>query len=135
MRESLYSAGYLGVCPMLREYLQNETSLGSTPGAPLVVSGAAAGLLATVCTQPADTIKTRMQAFLDKEAYPQYRTMLGSARHIVETEGASTLFAGLLPRAFRLICAVIILNGTRNALVELVDLHRAEAALAAGGGS
>ena len=63
MRESLYAAGYLGVCPLLREYFEARPGgiVGSVPGGALVVSSVAAGLLATVTTQPADTIKTRMQ--------------------------------------------------------------------------
>lgn len=61
LRESLYASGYLAVAPMLREVLAEQPALAGVPGGPLVVSGIAAGLLATVCTQPADTIKTRMQ--------------------------------------------------------------------------
>eukprot|EP00887_Chlorella_sp_A99_P001559 scaffold8.g1559.t1 len=78
-RESLYAAGYLGVCPMLREALER---------------------------QPA--------AFPDSTQYPQYRSTLSTVRHIVQTEGVGMLWAGLLPRSFRIVCAVFILNGTRN---------------------
>ena len=62
MRESLYASGYLAVAPMLRGVLQQQPAVANLPGGPLILSGIAAGLLATVCTQPADTIKTRMQA-------------------------------------------------------------------------
>jgi Mitochondrial carrier protein len=62
MRDSIYTACYLGVCPMLREFLEQHPSMEPYPtGTPLLVSGVAAGLTATVATQPADTIKTRMQ--------------------------------------------------------------------------
>ena len=61
LRESLYASGYLAVAPMLREVLQQQPAVRDLPGGPLILSGIAAGLLATVCTQPADTIKTRMQ--------------------------------------------------------------------------
>ena len=71
------------------------------------------------------------QAFLDKGAHPQYRSFASTTRYIVDTEGAPTLFAGLVPRALRLMCAVIILNGVRNALVQLVDDRRSLAALEA----
>ena len=60
-RESLYACGYLAVAPLLREVLQRQPAVADIPGGPLVVSGIAAGLLATVATQPADTIKTRKQ--------------------------------------------------------------------------
>ena len=120
-RESLYAAGYLGVMPLLRDKLEEIPSVQSIPGGPLVVSGIAAGLLATVTTQPADTIKTRMQAFPDRTANPEYRSMVSTAQHIVRTEGAGTLFAGLVPRAARIVCAVFILTGTRNTAIEFLE--------------
>lgn len=61
VRESLYAAGYLGVAPLLREALEEQPAVRSMPGGPLILSGVTAGLLATVTTHPADTIKTRMQ--------------------------------------------------------------------------
>ena len=45
--------------------------------------------------------------------------MLSTMHYIVQTEGLRTLFAGLLPRTFRIVCAVFILNGTRSAVVEV----------------
>lgn len=61
LRESLYASGYLAVAPMLQQVLAQQPALAGVPGGPLVASGVAAGLLATVATQPWDTIKTRMQ--------------------------------------------------------------------------
>lgn len=61
LRESLYASGYLAVAPLLREALARQPALADVPGGPMVVSGVLAGVLATVATQPADTIKTRMQ--------------------------------------------------------------------------
>ena len=109
----------------MREKLQGIPAVNDVPGGPLVVSGVVAGLLATVTTQPADTIKTRMQAFPDKEANPEYRTISSTLRNIVKKEGAATLFAGLMPRAFRIVCAVFILTGTRNTAIEVLEKQRA----------
>jgi hypothetical protein len=61
MRESLYTASYMGLFPVLRDFLEQRTPLGGVPGAPLVVGGITAGLLGATATHPADTIKTRMQ--------------------------------------------------------------------------
>lgn len=61
-RETFYTAGYLGICPVLKEHLQNLPALEGYPsGIPSVLAGTSAGLLAAVVTQPSDTIKTRMQ--------------------------------------------------------------------------
>ena len=124
MRESLYAAGYLGLMPIMRAKLEETPSVRQLPGGPLIISGLAAGVLATVTTQPADTIKTRMQAFSDVATHPEYRSMLSTAKHIVQTEGAGTLFAGLLPRAFRIIGAVFILTGTRNTVIEMLEKRK-----------
>ncbi|PSC69614.1 Mitochondrial Carrier (MC) Family [Micractinium conductrix] len=123
-RESLYACGYLAVAPLLRKKLAEQEAIAAVPGAPLVLSGITAGLLATVATQPADTIKTRMQAFPDSATHPQYRSLMSTVSHIVKTEGAGTFFAGLWPRAFRIVCAVFILNGFRSTVVDAVDNHR-----------
>jgi hypothetical protein len=95
-----------------------------------VISGVLSGLLATVSTQPADVIKTRMQAFPDKSVNPEYRSLVSTARHIITTEGAGTLFfAGLLPRATRIVGAVFILTGTRNTAVEMLEKRRSVVAV------
>ncbi|KAI3435642.1 hypothetical protein D9Q98_001700 [Chlorella vulgaris] len=124
LRESLYASGYLAVAPLLRGVLEQQPAVANLPGGPTVVSGVAAGLLATVCTQPADTIKTRMQAFPDTISHPQYRTLVSTTQHIIQSEGAGTLFAGMWPRMFRIVCAVFILNSTRTTLVDAVQRGR-----------
>lgn len=128
VRESLYVAGYLGVVPLLRAKLNTIPSIRDLPGGALVISGVLSGLLATVTTQPADTIKTRMQAFPDVSVNPEYRSLVSTTRHIIKTEGFGTLFAGLLPRATRIVGAVFILNGTRNTAVEFLEKRRSAVA-------
>jgi Mitochondrial carrier protein len=120
----MYAAGYLGVVPLLRRHLQSVAGVKDIPGGPMIVSGVTAGLLATVTTQPLDTIKTRMQAFPNTQEYPQYRSISSTTQHIVATEGYKALFAGLVPRAGRIVAAVFILTGTRNTLVDALDRSR-----------
>jgi hypothetical protein len=122
VRETLYAAGYLGVVPVLRASFEKIPSVNDVPGGPVVLSGLAAGVLATVTTHPADTIKTRMQACYDR---PEYARLGSSVAHIVRNEGLSSMFAGLLPRAFRIICAVFILTGTRNTAISFLEERRA----------
>jgi hypothetical protein len=125
LRESLYATGYLAIAPILREALSTQPAVQDIPGGPYVLSGIIAGLIATVSSQPADTIKTRMQAFPDNKANPEYRSFMSTTRHILATEGPGTFLAGLGPRAFRVCCAVFILNGTRNTIVDALQAHRA----------
>lgn len=49
-RESVYTAGYLGVCPVLRESLEAR---GWSPGQAFAAGGVTAGMLASVLTHPA----------------------------------------------------------------------------------
>lgn len=77
-------------------------------------------------SHPADTIKTRMQAFPDNKAAPEYASFASTTRHIFETEGVQGFFKGMLPRTLRLIGAVFILNGIRSTLVDAVEDYRYE---------
>ena len=62
VRESLYVGGYLGVMPVLRDTFAAQPAFRQLPdGSATVAAGVSAGLLAAVASQPADTIKTRMQ--------------------------------------------------------------------------
>lgn len=72
-----------------------------------------------------------LQALCSSEEYPQYRSLLSTARYILQTEGVGGFFAGLLPRAFRICGAVIILNSSRSTIVGLIDSRRGQAAAAA----
>ena len=66
IRETIYTGSYLGLCPVLQTYIDRTAfAREGPPGASLVVSGISTGLLASVVTQPIDTAKTRMQAFMD----------------------------------------------------------------------
>lgn len=124
MRESLYTAGYLGVAPLLKTTLREHEAFEGMPGAAALAAGVSAGILATVTSHPADTIKTRMQAFPDNKAHPEYASFVSTTRHILATEGVQGFFAGVLPRTFRLIGAVFILGGIRTALVDAVEDYR-----------
>ena len=66
IRETIYTGSYLGLCPVLQTYI-DRTALAreGPPGVSLVVSGITTGLFASFVTQPIDTAKTRMQAFID----------------------------------------------------------------------
>ena len=69
LRDSLYTAGYLGVCPVLNDWLQKQPWIQEYPSStPLLLSGITGGLFAAIASQPADTAKTRMQVGL-----PSYR--------------------------------------------------------------
>ena len=57
-RETLYAAGYLGLCPVLYDTLLER---GHSPSASMIGSGVAGGVFAAAASHPFDTVKTRMQ--------------------------------------------------------------------------
>jgi len=120
-RESVYAASYMGGVPILREKFGEIEAIKDIPGAAFLASGITAGTIATVLTHPSDTIKTRQQACPDLKTHPQYRTMLSTARYVTGEGGVGALFAGLLPRAFRIIGAMFIFNEIKTRAVDHLE--------------
>lgn len=123
MRESLYVGGYMGLMPALRDFLAVQPSFQQLPnGSAIAAAGVTAGLLAAAASQPADTVKTRMQALLDSKAAPEYATLRSTISHVTQTGGgASALWAGFTPRAVRTVGAVFILTFIRDFFVNTFD--------------
>ena len=120
-RESIYAASYMGGVPILREEFNQIAAIRDVPGAAFLASGIIAGTLATVLTHPSDTIKTRQQAFPDLKTHPQYRTIMSTARYVVGEGGVGALFAGLMPRAFRIIGAMFIFNEVKTRAMAFLE--------------
>ena len=80
-RDGLYTAGYLGVSPVLQQLLAESSALqGASPTTVFVTAGMASGFLAAAVTQPVDTIKTRVQVCLLCVATPVLCRHLCSAQ-------------------------------------------------------
>ncbi|KAI8321675.1 mitochondrial carrier [Martensiomyces pterosporus] len=76
-------------------------------------SGASSGIVAATITTPFDVAKTRRQIEQhanQKSHAAQHRTFASMIRHILATEGAAGLFAGLTPRLMKIApsCAIMI---------------------------
>lgn len=124
-RETIYAGAYLGLYPVLQSYLQSRPEferLGE--GSATLMGGLVAGLVGSFFSHPFDTLKTRQQAFMyDRKEY------LGSAsalRSVLGEEGVGALWKGHMPRGFRVVCAVFILNGVGDCLTN--KIHEARTA-------
>lgn len=118
VRESIYTAAYLGLMPVLRGAL--EGTGGLPDGAPLLISGISAGVIGATASHPADTIKTRMQAFLEVDKLPQYRSVSSTTQNLLAEGGWTKLFAGLSSRVARIVAATFILNFARDELTPRI---------------
>ena len=67
-----------------------------------------------------------VQAFVDPEAKPEYRTVRSTVRDAVAKNGVMSLWSGFVPRAVRVIGAAFILNGCRTKLEETVLNYKAK---------
>lgn len=97
------------VMPMLRGIIDANPAFRETmpEGSAHAVSGIGAGVLGACCSQPFDTIKTRMQAFISP-AHPRhaaYSTLTRATLSIAREDGYAAYMAGIVPRAVRITCA------------------------------
>lgn len=114
---------------MVREQLARTPALKDYPTTAYIAGGMASGVVACAATHPFDTVKTRMQANMDKKAAPEYKSMPSTFMHVYREKGFfQGLYSGFLPRTGRLMVAVVILSGVKDKLVELVTNHREPAA-------
>lgn len=93
---------------IVEEALEGHPAMESLPrGSAHVIGGVAAGLAGSTLSHPFDTIKVRMQAFVDPDHpnHSRYNSLSRATASIVREDGAAALFHGLAPRAFRIICA------------------------------
>ena len=64
--------------------------------------------------------RRHLQAFVDPELKPEYRTVRSTLRDAVAKNGVMSLWSGFAPRAVRVVGAAFILNGCRTKLEEIV---------------
>jgi solute carrier family 25 2-oxodicarboxylate transporter 21 len=62
IREAMYTAGYLGLAPVLSAHLVQDPRLSDTPFFASVMGACLAGSTAAVLTHPVDTAKTCVQS-------------------------------------------------------------------------
>eukprot|EP00940_MAST-03C_sp_MAST-3C-sp2_P002839 g2839.t1 len=115
MREGMYTAGYLGLVPVVQRKLTQDYGAGPVAGA--VIGSIASGLIAATLSHPLDTIKTCMQGDVARK---RYGTMTQTARAIHSEYGVGGFFNGWFWRTSRMICAVFIISESKRRLAPLV---------------
>jgi len=99
-RQAANSAVRFGSYTTLKQLAQGYVAPGEKLGGVATFGiGATAGLITVYCTQPVDSVKTRMQSI---EAASQYRNTFHCAARIFKEEGLLAFWSGATPRLARL---------------------------------
>lgn len=101
MRNGLFTGGYLGVAPLLKELLPESL-------APM--SGLGAGIGAAICSQPFDTLKTRQQTDPENMKGRHITSLWKIAQRTFQLEGWRGFYLGGSARVLRVITATSILS-------------------------
>lgn len=95
-RDAPFSGLYLMFYTEIKRQAKNELGTPELSSFETFTCGAFAGIMASIVTQPADVVKTRLQLF------PHKYNSTGSAVFCVfKTNGVQGLFKGLVPRTLR----------------------------------
>lgn len=115
-REAVYTAGYLGLAPIITTHLM-EGDLSTFQGRPLLASIAGAciaGTVAAVLTHPIDTAKTCVQSDMEGKIWPSTRRAI---QNLVREGGIASLYRGMIPRTARLCGAFFVCLMIRDAAI------------------
>jgi len=111
-REGIYTAGYMGVVPSIRNYLKQNhpETIGKTDDRARIVGSVVGGFLASSLSHALDTTKTCMQGDVERKQYGNIRQTFAA---IHKERGFAGFFRGLGWRMGRQICAIFIMDKTR----------------------
>lgn len=117
-REGLFTAGYLGIGPVICRTLQEDHNL--SVAASKAGGAVGGGVIAATLSHPMDTIKTCMQGDIERKTYG---SLSDTAKALYEEAGARRFFRGWAWRTGRMICAVFIMNECKVQLAPLLFPH------------
>jgi len=115
LREGIYTAGYLGLAPVLTNRFKQmpgreEAHLGNA-----LIGSCIAGTISALLTHPTDTAKTVYQADIEGV---KYTSAIVSARKLYDEGGIRAFYRGGLARTIRLCGAFFIVSSMREGLTQ-----------------
>lgn len=115
VRESIYTAGYLGFSPVLLSHLMTKTDLFQDGLTAKIIGSCVAGATAAIITHPVDTAKTVIQADIGAK---EWKTARHAAKVLYTERGWNSLFVGVIPRTIRLCGAFFICTIIREMAID-----------------
>jgi solute carrier family 25 (mitochondrial carnitine/acylcarnitine transporter), member 20/29 len=108
VRDALYVSGFLGVTPLLQDYLMTHQKMQALEAG--LCASLFGGIVAAVPSHPLDVIKTCMQGDLAKV---KYTSMTSTAKALMREGGLRRIFSGCFWRSFNIVATVYIANECR----------------------
>jgi len=105
VREAIYTAGYLGLAPVITSHLTNTDYFKENRFLASVSGACAAGIIAATLTHPVDTAKTIMQADMSGTTWKNARS---TTIILFNEQGISSLYRGFIPRTIRICGAFFV---------------------------
>lgn len=116
VREAIYTAGYLGLAPVVTAQLsKNVGAFQDRPFAAGVAGACMAGTLSALLTHPVDTAKTCVQADLSGKTWPTARFALPK---LMNEGGIPSLYKGGMARTVRLCGAFFVCMSLRDMAID-----------------
>jgi solute carrier family 25 2-oxodicarboxylate transporter 21 len=121
-REAVYTAGYLGLAPVITSRLlmednsSNDNSfLRERPLAASIIAACTAGTIAAILTHPIDTAKTCVQSDMSATIWPTARD---ATSKLMQKGGIASLYRGMIPRTVRLCGAFFVCLMVRDFAID-----------------
>mmetsp|Transcript_1628 Transcript_1628/g.4460 ORF Transcript_1628/g.4460 Transcript_1628/m.4460 type:complete len:308 (-) Transcript_1628:80-1003(-) len=114
-REAIYTAGYLGLAPVVTHRLIRATNQSIDPLLAKVCGACLAGTAAALVTHPIDTVKTVLQSDMDRHRWKTARQSFGK---LLEQGGVASLYRGVVPRTVRLCGAFFVCVMVQDAAMQ-----------------
>eukprot|EP00965_Chrysotila_dentata_P241650 6204406-Pleurochrysis_carterae.AAC.4 len=121
-REGIYCGGYLGIMPVVREYVRKTypDSAGKTEDSARLTAALIAGPVCSFASHPPDTMKTCMQGDIEQTKFKGYAQTTAVLR--AET-GLPALWRGMPWRLFRQLCAIFLFDKISAELAPVLFPH------------
>eukprot|EP00927_Polykrikos_kofoidii_P010565 TRINITY_DN14453_c0_g1_i6.p1 TRINITY_DN14453_c0_g1~~TRINITY_DN14453_c0_g1_i6.p1 ORF type:complete len:310 (-),score=30.40 TRINITY_DN14453_c0_g1_i6:297-1175(-) len=108
IREGIFCASFIAIAPLIRRQLDTSCP-GMLPGTSAAVSSVISGAVGGAISHPADTLKTRLQGGVFAGAVGSPVRPRDAWMELKNSGGLiGKLYAGYVPRAFRLSCCTFI---------------------------
>jgi len=116
VRESIYTAGYLGLAPVAKDALKRSSPMfEKSELSASIVSSCIGGTVAAILTHPVDTAKTCMQSDMHGQTY---KTATRALFQVYEKGGIGALYNGGAARTARLCGAAFVINNVREFAID-----------------